>query len=69
MAKIDFSNIENLLQSSDQFSLTETQYKKLTGRALPKDHSYIIRKSALARFAAEHGFKIAVCEKTITFVK
>ena len=69
MAKIDFSKIENMLNSSLDFSLSEKQYEKLTGRKMPKDTSYLINKSALSRFANELGLKIKVQEKTISFEK
>lgn len=32
MSKIDFSELEDILNSSINISLTEDQYKKITGR-------------------------------------
>lgn len=69
MPKVDFSQIENMMRSSLNFSLSEKQYEKLTGRKMPKDTSYLIRRSALSRFAEEKGLKITVQEKTISFEK
>lgn len=70
MSTIDFSALESIINSSIDFSLTEKQYEKLTGRAMPKDTGYLIRQSALARFAKKsRGLSIQVREKTITFVK
>lgn len=69
MSKIDFSELESILNSSIDFSLTEKQYEKLTGRAMPKDTGYLIQRSALARFAKSRGLRVQVREKTITFVK
>lgn len=69
MAKVDFSKIKEMIDSSLDFSITEKQYEKLTGRKLPKDNSYIINKSALAQFAKECGLRIKIQEKTITFEK
>lgn len=69
MSAIDFSALESIINSSIDFSLTEKQYEKLTGRAMPKDTGYLIRQSALARFAKSRGLSIQVREKTITFVK
>ncbi len=69
MAKIDFSKLREMLNSSTDFSLTEKQYRAITGRKMPTDTSYLIRKSAIARFAEEQGLKIRVREKTITFEK
>lgn len=69
MSKIDFSELESILNSSIDFSLTEKQYEKLTGRPMPKDTGYLIQRSALARFAKSRGVRVQVREKTITFVK
>lgn len=69
MPSIDFSKIAEMLESSNDFSLSESQYKKLTGRTMPKDISYLIHKSAVAKFAESKGLKIHVQEKTITFEK
>lgn len=69
MPEIDFTKIEEMLESSQDFSLTEAQYKRLTGRKMPKDNSYIVNRSALSRFAKEHGLKVRVQEKTIWFDK
>lgn len=69
MARIDFSRLEELLDAATSFSLSERQYEQLTGRAMPKDTSYLIHRSALSRFAAEKGLKVTVREKEITFEK
>lgn len=69
MSKIDFSKIEYMLQSSMDFSLSEKQYEKLTGRKMPKDTAYLIQRSALSRFANKLGLRICVQEKTISFEK
>ncbi len=69
MSRIDFSKIERMLKSSADFTLSEKQYEKLTGRKTPKDTSYLVRKSALSKFARGLGLTVQVHEKTITFVK
>lgn len=69
MAKIDFSKLRDMLNSSTNFSLTEKQYEKITKRKMPINASYLINQSALARFAKEQGLKIQVQEKTIRFEK
>lgn len=69
MAVIDFSKIEDMLDSSLEFSLTEEQYKKLTGRQLPKNDSYLKNKSALSKLAKKKGLKIKIQERTISFEK
>lgn len=48
MPSIDFSKIAEMLESSTDFSLSEKQYKRLTGRAMPKDISYLTHRSAMA---------------------
>lgn len=67
MSKIDFSELEDILSTSINISLSEDQYKKITGRNMPKNESYLIRKSALANFALAHGLRIHVQKKAITF--
>lgn len=69
MAKIGLSKIKEMVDSSLDFSLTEKQYEKLTGRKLPKDNSYIINKSSLDKFAKGYGLKIKIQGKTIAFEK
>ena len=69
MSKIDFSKLAEILSSSTNFSLTEKQYEKLTGRKMPNDTTYLLHRSALARFADSLGLKIQVQEKVITFEK
>ena len=59
MAKIDFSKIAEMLNSSTDFSLTEKQYYNLTRSNLPKDTNYLLNKSALARFSKEKDFDAA----------
>lgn len=67
MSKIDFSQLGDILDSSTDFSLTEDQYQKLTGRKMPKEESYLTQRSALANYARSRGLKIRVQKKTITF--
>lgn len=67
MSKIDFSQLGDILDSSTDFSLTEDQYQKLTGRKMPQSEAYLTQKSALANFAMSRGLKIRVQKKTITF--
>lgn len=70
MSKRDFSKIEELLNTSNTFSLTSEQYKILVGKDLPKERYYLIHKSALAHFAKEKGYTIEVhSDVTIVFVK
>ena len=70
MSKIDFSQIEEILKTTDNFSLTEDQYRQMIGRDLPKDLYYLTHKSALAEFAKKMGLEVKVRgERLITFEK
>ena len=69
MPKLDFSKIGELLKTTPDFSLTESQYKKLIGKDLPKNPSYLTKKSALAKFTKQEGFIICFQERTIRFEK
>lgn len=67
MSRIDFSKIEEMIKSSIDFSLSEKQYENLTGRKMPKNNYYLIKQSAIAKFADGLGLSIKIHEKTITF--
>lgn len=69
MARIDFSKIIPLLESNEEFSLTEKQYLKRTGRDLPKDTYYLKNRSALAKEVEKYGYSIEVKERTIILKK
>jgi len=66
---IDFAKILPLLEASEDFSLTEKQYLKSTGKEMPKDTWYLKNKSALSKVAKEHGYYIEVNERTISLKK
>ena len=44
-----------LFEAQSDFSLTETQYAKKTGAALPKGSYYLSKKSAVAKAAMKMG--------------
>ena len=69
MAKVDFSKITPLLRSNEEFSITEKQYLKNTGRELPKDTYYLKHRSALAKEVEKYGYSIEVKERTIILKK
>lgn len=69
MAKVDFSKITPLLRSNEEFSITEKQYLKNTGRELPKDTYYLKNRSALANEVKKYGYSIEVKERTIILKK
>lgn len=70
MPKLDFSKIEELLDTSNEFSLSEEQYKQLVGKDLPINSYYLIHQSALAHFAKSKGFKVNLHgQRIITFEK
>lgn len=67
--KIDFSKFLPLFDSNEEFSITERQYFKNTGREIPKDTYYLKNSSALSKKAAEFGYSIEVNERTIILKK
>ncbi len=69
MKKPTFERILPLLESGEDFSLTETQYLRHTGATLPKDIYYLKNKSSLSKIAKKHGYLIVVKEKTICLKK
>ena len=65
---LNLSKIKPLLESNQDFSITEKQYLKDTGRTMPKDSSYLKNKSALAKEARKYGYSIEVKERTICLI-
>ena len=69
MAKLDFRDLVPLFEADKEFSLTESQYKKSTGKTMPKDYYYLKNKSAIANEARKYGYCIEIKEKTVCFKK
>ena len=69
MSKPNLAKIIELLESGEQFSLTESQYETKTGSNVPKDNTYLVKKSAVARKAKEYGYRLVLQERTILFEK
>ncbi len=67
--KIDFSKIISLLEANEDFSLTEGQYLKNTGKELPKHTYYLKNASALSKLVKNYGFQIEINERTVNFKK
>ena len=67
--KINFSKFLPLLESNEEFSITEKQYLKSTGRTLPKDTYYLKHGSAFSKEAEKYGYVIEVNERTILLKK
>lgn len=67
--KVDFSKFLPLLESNEEFSITEKQYLKNTGRTLPKDTYYLKHCSALSKEVEKYGYEIEVKERTIILKK
>lgn len=71
--KPKLEKLDYLFNRGEDFELTGTQYKKLTGVDLPKSKSYLCNDSALARWADKKGFVIKdvqerpIIEKTVSF--
>lgn len=69
MKRPNFEKIISLLEADEEFSLTEKQYAKSTGKALPKNDYYLKNGSALARIAKKYGYVVEVQAKTICLKK
>ncbi len=67
MATPKLDSIVKQMEAGEPFSLTNSQYKKSTGLDIPKDTSYLIRRSAVAKRAREMGYMIVVHERQISF--
>ncbi|MBE6591471.1 MAG: hypothetical protein E7646_05465 [Ruminococcaceae bacterium] len=69
MAKLNFEKIIPLFEAKQDFSLTESQYEKCIGKPLPKDYYYLKNKSAFAKEAKKHGYRVEIKEKTVCLKK
>lgn len=67
--KPDLKEINKLLLSGKNFSLTEKEYIKKTKTTMPKDLSYLKNRSAISRLAQENGYSLIVKERIIYFEK
>lgn len=61
----NLSNLLPLFEADSNFTLTETEYKKMTGANLPQNTKYIEEKSALSKYAEKLGYKVTVKERTV----
>lgn len=61
--------IIKMLESGEEFSLTDSQYKRKTGLKIPKNNTYVVKNSAIAKKAKEYGYKLVLQERTLTFEK
>lgn len=70
---LDF--LDDLFEKGADFQLTGRLYEEKTGAPLPKEKSYLLRRSALARRAKERGYLIEdvrekpIIERTVIFKK
>ena len=65
----NFDKLELLFEKNKSFSLTDLQYEKKAGIPLPKDKSYLVNRSALAKKCRKYGYTLKVQEKTVFFIK
>lgn len=61
----NLKEIEQMLFSGNEFTLSESLYKEITGIELPKNMSYLKNSSALARLARDNGYLIELAERTV----
>ena len=64
-SKIDVSLLKPMLESGRTFELTQDEYKRIIGRALPSTDDYLKYKSPVAKAAREEGYRIRVEERLI----
>lgn len=69
MGKLKVDKLLPLFEAKEDFSLTEKQYEKSTGKPLPKGYYYLKNKSALANLAKKYGYIIEIKEKTLCLIK
>lgn len=67
--KPNFNKLKKLFEANEDFELTDAQYERKTGVALPKDKYYTKTKSALANIAKEYGYYIDVIEKRVILIR
>ena len=60
-------HLESLFNSKNHFSLTEAQNEAKTGARLPKDSSYLLNRSALAKECKKRNFRLSLQEKIVSF--
>lgn len=65
----DLSQIDDIMQKGDNFSVSGEEYERLTGAPLPKDDSYLQKKSAVAKRAKDAGFQIKVSYEAVRTVR
>ena len=69
------AELEYLFAQGDEVCFSGREYEEKTGAALPKNNDYIMKRSALMRWADENGYIVAdvqenaVIEKIITLKK
>ncbi len=65
----NLQGLESYFCKGQDFKLTDAEYEKITGAMLPKDASYLRKRSALARKALSEGYRIELVEKTVILKK
>ncbi len=63
------TGFEDKFASGKDFSITRSEYIRLTGADIPQDKSYTCKKSAIAKMATGHGYHIEVIPETLKFKK
>lgn len=61
--------LHKLFEQGRNFSLTEAQYEEKTGARLPKQSSYLLKSSALAKACKENGYSLRLQEKIVFMEK
>ena len=70
MGRPKVNKLDHLFETNKEFTLSEDDYKRITGEYLPKSGNYYIcHRSAIARQAKKFGYTIVVNTKILTFKK
>ena len=69
MATYDFHTLDKLFKRKPSFTLTDAEYRELTGYELPKDKQYIKNSSAISRYAHKMGYVIDTVEEAPAIVR
>ena len=67
--KPNLHSLDKFFKKGKDFELTDAEYERHTGIRLPKNKSYLLKRSALAKKCELEGFKISVVEKRVKIEK
>ena len=63
------TQIEERMKKGKDFTLTRSDYLRLTGTDIPQKASYTQKSSAVAKRAKQYGYQITVVPERLVFTK